>query len=88
MPELRLDPRSNERRRRRVGGALAEDVEKKSEGAEMPAREGGSLSASTATDEEDWERAYERIQASLRGCVSLTSLDLSSPLMTADFVVR
>lgn len=38
--------------------------------------------------EEDWETACDRIEASLRGGVSLTSLDLSSPRVTAGFVKR
>lgn len=38
--------------------------------------------------EEDWETACDRIEASLRGGVSLTSLDLSSPRVTAEFVKR
>lgn len=38
--------------------------------------------------EEDWETAGDRIQASLRGGLSLTSLDVSSPLISADYVKR
>ncbi|CAM9357217.1 unnamed protein product [Hapterophycus canaliculatus] len=38
--------------------------------------------------EEDWETACDRIEASLRGCVSLTSLEMSSPRVTADFIKR
>ncbi|CAM9753618.1 unnamed protein product [Ectocarpus sp. 4 AP-2014] len=38
--------------------------------------------------EEEWETACDRIEASLRGGVSLTSLDLSSPRVTAGFVKR
>lgn len=37
---------------------------------------------------EGWETADERIQASLRGGVSLTILDVSSPLISADFVKK
>ncbi|CAM9091776.1 unnamed protein product [Scytosiphon promiscuus] len=48
----------------------------------------GRKGEAVGDQEEDWETAYDRIEASLRGCVSLTSLDLSSPRVTADFVKR
>lgn len=38
--------------------------------------------------DEDWETADERIQVSLRGGVSLTTLDISSPFVSADFVKK
>lgn len=39
-------------------------------------------------EDEDWETADDRIGVSLRGGVSLTSLDISSPRITAGFVIR
>lgn len=44
--------------------------------------------ATGGTEDEDWETANDRIETSLRGGVSLTSLDLSSPRITAGFVRR
>lgn len=38
--------------------------------------------------EEEWESANDRIEASLRGGVSLTSLDVSSPRITVEFIKR
>lgn len=38
--------------------------------------------------DDDWETADDRLEACLKGGVSLLSLDLSSPLITADFVKR
>lgn len=38
--------------------------------------------------EEEWESANDRIEASLRGAVSLTSLDVSSPRITIEFIKR
>lgn len=38
--------------------------------------------------DEEWESANDRMEASLRGGVSLTSLDLSSPRITIEFIKR
>lgn len=37
---------------------------------------------------DDWETADDRIEASLHGGVSLTSLDVSSPRISSGFVER
>lgn len=37
---------------------------------------------------EDWETADDRMEACLQGGVSLTSLDISSPLLSSKFVER
>lgn len=39
-------------------------------------------------EEEEWESANDRMEASLRGGVSLTSLDVSSPRITIGFIRR
>lgn len=39
-----------------------------------------------AVEEEEWEMADDRMEACLQGGVSLTSLDVSSPRITASFV--
>lgn len=39
-------------------------------------------------EEEDWEFANDRMEACLRGGVSLTSLDVSSPRITIEFIKR
>jgi len=39
-------------------------------------------------EREEWETADDRIEASLRGCISLTSLDVSSPRVPAGFIKR
>eukprot|EP00903_Cladosiphon_okamuranus_P009067 g8668.t1 len=38
--------------------------------------------------EEEWESANDRIESTLRGGVSLTSLDVSSPRITIEFIKR
>lgn len=38
--------------------------------------------------EDDWETAGDRVEGCLRGGFSLTSLDVSSPLVTPGFVER
>lgn len=47
----------------------------------QPANESGG-------ETEDWEGADDRVEACLHGGISLTSLDVSSPLITSAFIER
>lgn len=78
------------------GSHLADDTYDKAEDSShcekiqtSVVREDGGVSSIGGVDgAEEWETADERIQASLSGGVSLTSLDVSSPIVTSRFVKR
>ncbi len=54
----------------------------------VPAARVSERGAGGVEEREEWENADDRMEASLRGCVSLTSLDVSSPRVTAGFIKR
>lgn len=71
----------------RRGDRVAENMDRDT-GLAVQIEQNTVLSSSKCqVGEEDWETANERIQMALKGGISLTSLDLTSPLISANFVM-
>lgn len=93
LPGLHTAATSQERAYTPGGAAgLAEVYRDRDDGGGGAGAPRLTMVSSTASEvgggEEEWESANDRIEASLRGGVSLTSLDVSSPRITVEFIKR